>query len=62
MSEQEELIIFEKITAGLQRGYRELLQRKAALGQDMVFADANGMPRVVPARQALADYLREHPE
>jgi len=32
------------------------LRRKAALGQDMVSADENGKPRIVSARQALADY------
>ncbi|MBS5436660.1 MAG: hypothetical protein KHX59_02345 [Prevotella sp.] len=32
------------------------MRRKAALGQDMVFADENGKPRIVSARQALADY------
>ncbi|MEI3157114.1 MAG: hypothetical protein V8T07_05275 [Muribaculaceae bacterium] len=32
------------------------MRRKAALGQDMVFADENGKPRIVSGRQALADY------
>lgn len=36
--------------------FEDLLRRKAALGQDMVFADENGKPRIVSARQALADY------
>ena len=43
MSEQEELILFEKIDKGLRQSYEDLLRRKAALGQDMVFADENGM-------------------
>ena len=56
MSEQEELILFEKIDKGLKQSYEDLLRRKAALGQDMVFADENGMPRIVPARQALEQF------
>ena len=59
MSEQEELILFEKIDKGLKKSYEDLLRRKAALGQDMVFADENGMPRVVPAREALEEYEKE---
>ena len=37
----------------LQNAY---FSNKAALGQDMVFADENGMPRVVPAKEALKEY------
>lgn len=59
MSEQEELKMFEKITEGLKQSYENLLRRKAALGQDMVFADANGLPRIVPAKDALAEYLEK---
>lgn len=60
MSEKEELILFEKIQQGLKESYENLLRRKAALGQDMVFADENGMPRVVPAKIALEEYLRNN--
>ena len=56
MSEQDELILFDKIDKGLKQSYEDLLRRKAALGQDMVFADENGMPRVVPAKEALKEY------
>lgn len=56
MSEIEERNMFEKIHEGLNASYEKLLRRKAALGQDMVFADEEGMPRVVSARDALADY------
>lgn len=56
MSEQEELSLFDKIDKGLKKSYEDLLRRKAALGQDMVFADENGMPRVVPAKEALEEY------
>jgi hypothetical protein len=56
MSEQEELNLFEKINKGLKKSYENLLRRKAALGQDMVFADENGMPRIVSAKEALIEY------
>ena len=59
MSEQEELRLFDKIEKGLKQSFEDLLRRKAALGQDMVFADENGQPRIVPAREALADYERQ---
>lgn len=56
MSEQEKIELHKKIYEGLKKSFEDLLRRKAALGQDMVFADENGKPRIVPARQALADY------
>ena len=58
MSEKEKLDLKEKITKGLKQSYENLLRRKAALGQDMVFADENGQPRIVCAREALAEYER----
>lgn len=53
MSEQEEIKLFEKISDGLKQSYEALLRRKAALGQDMVIADADGNPIVVPAKELL---------
>ncbi|WP_290380772.1 hypothetical protein [uncultured Duncaniella sp.] len=60
MSEQEKIDLRERIYIGLKESYKKLLRRKAALGQDMVFADENGMPRIVPAREALIDYEKKH--
>lgn len=60
MSEQEELKLFEKIDKGLSESFENLLRRKAALGQDMVFADENGQPRIVPAREALTEYEKKN--
>ena len=54
MSEQEEIRLFDKISNGLKESYETLLKRKAALGQDMVIADASGQPVVVPAADLLA--------
>lgn len=56
MSEQEKIELHRKIYEGLKKSFEDLLRRKAALGQDMVFADENGKPLIVSARQALADY------
>ena len=60
MSEQEKIELRKKICEGLKQSYENLLRRKAALGQDMVFADDRGMPRIVPAKVALAEYLNSH--
>lgn len=60
MSEQEKIDLREKICKGLKQSFENLLRRKAALGQDMVFADENGQPRIVPARVALAEYERRN--
>lgn len=56
MSEQEKQELKDKLEKGLKQSYEDLLHRKTALGQDMVFADENGMPRVVPAKEALEEY------
>ncbi len=62
MSELEDVTLYDKVRLGLKLSYEKLLRKKAALGQDMVFADENGMPRVVPAKVALAEYLRKTSE
>lgn len=62
MSEQEKIDLKNKIRIGLKKSYENLLRRKAALGQDMVFADENGMPRVVPATVALVEYEERNRE
>ena len=60
MCEQEKLYLITKLNQGLKKSYENLLRRKAALGQDMVFADENGLPRIVPAGEALAEYESKH--
>ncbi len=60
MSEQEKIDLREKICNGLKKSFQNLLRHKAALDQDMVFADENGLPRIVPAKQALAEYLQSN--
>ncbi len=60
MSGQEKIDLREKICNGLKQSYENLLRRKAALDQDMVFADENGLPRIVPAKEALAEYCQSN--
>lgn len=60
MSDKEKIELRERICKGLKQSYENLLRRKAALDQEMVFADENGLPRIVPAREALAEYTRQH--
>ena len=62
MSEQEKIDLNEKLDIGLRQGYENLLRRKAALGQDMVIADENGQPLVVPAAQLLAERMKQMPQ
>lgn len=59
MSEQEKQELKDKLDKGLKQSYEDLLRRKAALGQDMVFADENGLPRVVSAKEALKEYEKQ---
>ena len=54
MSEQEKIALRAKIRKGLKESYENLLIRKAALGQDVVIADANGHPIVVSAAELLS--------
>lgn len=56
MSEQEKRDLKDKICNGLKQSYENLLRRKAALDQDLVFADDDGQPMIVPARDALEKY------
>lgn len=53
MSEQEKRDLKDKICNGLKQSYENLLRRKAALGQDMVIADADGKPVIVSAKELL---------
>lgn len=53
MSEEEKIKLREKINQGLKNSYETLLRSKAALGQDMVIADSDGQPVVVPAKVLL---------
>ncbi|MGM9833730.1 MAG: hypothetical protein ACI31A_08615 [Candidatus Limisoma sp.] len=56
MSEQEKKDLREKLMKGLKQSYENLIRRKAALGQDVVIADKNGQPLIVPASQLLSQF------
>ena len=56
MSDQEKRDLREKFCRGLAFSYEKLLRQKAALKQDMVIADENGQPLIVPAQELLAIY------
>lgn len=53
MSEQEEIKLFSKIEDGIRLAHRRMLERKAKLGESVVYADANGMPYTITAVEAL---------
>lgn len=53
MSEQEKLM-FKRIRDGIARAQRLMLERKAKLGESVVYADKDGNPYVISASEALA--------
>lgn len=53
MSEQEKIILADKITDGIVRAQKRMLERKAKLGEPVVVADANGQPILISAEEAL---------
>lgn len=54
MSEQEEINLFKRIRENIQQAQRELFERKAKLGENIVIADDNGQPVIIKAE----DYLK----
>lgn len=53
MSDQDKIKFSDEITAGIRKAQRSLFERKAKLGEDVVLADANGCPVIIPASVAL---------
>ena len=53
MSEQEEIKLFKNINDGIIEAQRRLFERKAKLGENVIVADANGMPVEITAKEAL---------
>lgn len=49
MSEQEEIRLFERIRENIQKAQRNLFERKAKLGEDIVVTDENGHPITIKA-------------
>lgn len=61
MSEQERIELYNRLGEALRQTTKNLLERKAKLGETVVIADANGQPLVVPAAEALKLYTRSNP-
>lgn len=53
MSEQETIILFERIGEGIREAQRRLFERKAKLGETIITADAQGQPCEISAEEAL---------
>ncbi len=62
MSEKEQVTLFEKILTSTRKAQRNLFERKAKLGEDVVVADENGQPLVIPASEALKRLLATEKE
>lgn len=56
MSEQEEIKLYDRIRKCIVATQRQLLERKAKLGEKVVIADENGNPLKVSAEEALKLY------
>lgn len=55
MSEQDK-IICNNILRGIEKAQREMLERKAKLGEQVVYADADGKPYTISAQEALKQF------
>lgn len=53
MSEKDEIKLFDDIREGIMEAQREMLMRKAKLGELVVVADENGLPHTITADEAL---------
>lgn len=52
MSEQEKLMSI-RILEGIRKAQRLMLERKAKLGESVVYADEDGNPYIITAEEAL---------
>lgn len=59
MSEKEYKELAAKLAYGLDKAREKLLREKAALDLPVVYADANGVIREVPGKQAYSEYLAQ---
>lgn len=50
---EEDKIMYDKIYKSIRLAQRQMLERKAKLGEDVVYADENGMPYILSAAEAL---------
>ena len=59
MSEQEKIILRNRILEGLKKSFHDLVVRKAALGQEMVVGDSNGATKIRPAAELLSEIEKD---
>ncbi len=53
MSEQDKIILSDKITEGIRKAQKALFEKKAKLGEKVVVADEYGQPMEISAVEAL---------
>ncbi len=56
MSEQEEIVLFERIRKNIESTQQKMLIQKVKLGESVVVADENGQPCVIDAKEALCRF------
>lgn len=59
MSEQEKINLYIQLKEGMKRATKQMLERKAKLGEPVVVADSDGMPLVISAEEALRRFNKE---
>jgi len=60
MSEQERIDLFNAIGQGILKAQRKLFERKAKLGEEVVFADEDGNPIRISGEEALRRLNEAH--
>lgn len=58
MSEQEKVILFQKIGDGIREAQRRLYEKMSKLGETVIVADADGKPIEISAEEALKRYCQ----
>ncbi len=53
----EEVKLAEAVRNGIREAQRRLYVRKAKLGENVVVADSDGVPHIIPAEEALRRYF-----
>lgn len=57
MTPQDHQAYVERITMGMKLSVERTLRRKAALGENVVYAHPDGTPYIIPATEALSRHL-----
>lgn len=60
MSNKEDKELSKRILEGIRKAQRLMLERKAKLGESVIYADADGNPYEITAAEALARLDRKH--